>query len=623
MTRSSDLLVEHVRRDRPPPGQLASWYTQGHSDGFGDRLLMSDNTGEPSLELLRFRPELALAPGFERALRDRVARLSHLHHGSLATVRAVERLEPDHNLALVSTYTPGRRLSEAVGRARGPGFALSLIRQITPALATLQQEGSDVAHGAVAANRITVTPDGRLVILEHVLGSAIDALDLPASRLWSDLGLIVPATGGGEHPRIDGRTDIVQLALIALALMLGRRVRPEEYPGQIPQLLDDLAHSVGRYSPTLFPPLRRWVERALQVRGPVFESTIDANEALDELPDERGPHSADESARKRPQAHPSRAPERSEVVAFRPQVVPVESVAPSPHIDVEPIATPSRHGTLFASIGDQHPPALEAIEPTKEIAAAGGRTASLRSLVAVLSLCVIGEAAWIVRCSTARIRCAAFVRGHGAIAGRRRRGVRRWNARRCNPARRQGRCAHPIDPCAARRCRSPRTPRRAPLVRLRACRRRRAPPPSLPAANPSSQAGGIRLSSPVPLQVLEGDRVLGSTATGSIVLSAGRHELQLVNNAVGYSAPLVVDVRAGQVATRTISLPAGRMSVNALPWAEVWIDGKPVGETPLGNLSVSLGEHTILFRHPQFGEHRQTALVRSDALARISIDLRR
>ena len=154
-----------------------------------------------------------------------------------------------------------------------------------------------------------------------------------------------------------------------------------------------------------------------------------------------------------------------------------------------------------------------------------------------------------------------------------------------------------------------------------------SPPPRtaavLPAANPSSQAGGIRLSSPVALQVLEGDRVLGSTATGSIVLSAGRHELQLVNNAVGYSAPLVVDVRAGQVATRTISLPAGRMSVNALPWAEVWIDGKPVGETPLGNLSVALGEHTILFRHPQFGEHRQTALVRSDALARISIDLRR
>ena len=41
---------------------LASWYTPGRSDGFGDRLLMFDNTGSEALELLRQRPQLSNIP---------------------------------------------------------------------------------------------------------------------------------------------------------------------------------------------------------------------------------------------------------------------------------------------------------------------------------------------------------------------------------------------------------------------------------------------------------------------------------------------------------------------------------------------------------------------------------
>ena len=53
---------------RPAPQKpLASWYTQGLSDGLGDRLLMFDNSDAPSLELLRFHPHLAQVPGFETA----------------------------------------------------------------------------------------------------------------------------------------------------------------------------------------------------------------------------------------------------------------------------------------------------------------------------------------------------------------------------------------------------------------------------------------------------------------------------------------------------------------------------------------------------------------------------
>ena len=56
--------------------------------------------------------------------------------------------------------------------------------------------------------------------------------------------------------------------------------------------------------------------------------------------------------------------------------------------------------------------------------------------------------------------------------------------------------------------------------------------------------------------------------------------------------------RPAEVTLKLTSTPAG---------AEVWIDGKPFGETPLGNLEVPIGTHELLLRHPDVGEHRHVA----------------
>jgi serine/threonine-protein kinase len=62
----------------------------------------------------------------------------------------------------------------------------------------------------------------------------------------------------------------------------------------------------------------------------------------------------------------------------------------------------------------------------------------------------------------------------------------------------------------------------------------------------------------------------------------------------------------------------GRVSINAVPWAQVSIDGKQIGDTPLGNVTVPVGEHEIVFRHPQLGERRRMILVKSGVLTRVS-----
>jgi serine/threonine-protein kinase len=67
-------------------------------------------------------------------------------------------------------------------------------------------------------------------------------------------------------------------------------------------------------------------------------------------------------------------------------------------------------------------------------------------------------------------------------------------------------------------------------------------------------------------------------------------------------------------------VPSGRLSINAVPWAEVWLDGRAIGQTPVGNVLASIGPHEVVFRHPSLGERRQTVDVVADTTTRVGID---
>ena len=127
----------------------------------------------------------------------------------------------------------------------------------------------------------------------------------------------------------------------------------------------------------------------------------------------------------------------------------------------------------------------------------------------------------------------------------------------------------------------------------------------------------------MPVQLFENGKLLGTNQTDRVMVSAGSHQIEVVNEALGYRVIHSVQVPAGKVAPITIKLPNGTIALNAIPWAEVWIDGQKVGETPIGNLSVSVGSHEIIFRHPDLGEQRQTVTVTLATPARVTIDLRK
>ena len=136
-------------------------------------------------------------------------------------------------------------------------------------------------------------------------------------------------------------------------------------------------------------------------------------------------------------------------------------------------------------------------------------------------------------------------------------------------------------------------------------------------------SGWVSVATPVEVQLYENDRLLGSSRTDRIMVSVGRHDLVIVNEALGYRLAQTIQVTPGQVARIKPDWPQGTIAINALPWAEVWIDGQRIGETPIGNTPIAIGPHEVLFRHPDLGEQNYKTTVTLATPARLSVDLRK
>jgi hypothetical protein len=146
---------------------------------------------------------------------------------------------------------------------------------------------------------------------------------------------------------------------------------------------------------------------------------------------------------------------------------------------------------------------------------------------------------------------------------------------------------------------------------------------ALPAVERSMLAGSVAVTAPVPMQVLLRGRVVATTEAESFMLPVGNQELEFVNQNVGYRARRTVNVQAGKTASVRLEAPAGTVHINAVPWAEVFMDGQRIGETPIGNLQAPIGSRELVFRHPELGERKATVLVTLKAPARLSMDLRK
>ena len=144
---------------------------------------------------------------------------------------------------------------------------------------------------------------------------------------------------------------------------------------------------------------------------------------------------------------------------------------------------------------------------------------------------------------------------------------------------------------------------------------------SLAGQTGAAASGTLTVDSPIEVRILESGQLLGLSNGAPIVLAAGKHQLDLINESLDLRVNRSVTIESNKSAKLAVFPPTGTLSVNAAPWAEVFVDGHSVGVTPLGALSLPIGSHEVVWRHPQFGERRRTVAVGAQAPARVAMDL--
>jgi len=672
------------------------------TDGLGERLIATDaGTGEP-LQILRLRAELTAVPSFEFAVRERTARLMNFRHAYYARVRRVDRLHPDGTLAIVSDHVEGTRLSEIlrVAHARGlrldTNAALCLIRQILQAVALLHDNARDASHGAIAPERIVVTPHARVVLVEHVAGSALERLQSSRERLWQEFRVAIPSSAG--LARFDHRADVNGIGMSALALLLGRPIEAAEFPHALPDLLRQArARSPLGHEEPLSDALHTWLRRALHVD--VRRAFSSAPEALAGLDEALG---SDPSYLPAPVALESFLSQYAAFALHRAAPPPAGRAAPpSQQQEVvppallpdtgDPVDRPHQEPVRRGRTSGAAPPDAAELQDradaetgVDEALREQGRGLRLRRLrVPGLLLLAIALAALGVQwCRPAAAGPSAtlnvqsnppgveiFVDGVNrgmtpatlaVPAGSHILELRGQGVPRVIPlqipagghvsqylefadAPTTGMLVVYSQPEGALvvvdghpRGNTPLTlaglepgdhevllqsnagsSRHVVTVLAGTTASLVAPRMPAPAAGPVS--GWISVNAPFTIEIHEDGRLIGTSDTDLVMLAAGRHVLELINRPLGLRQPHVVQVTPGKVATVAVDLPKGTVNLNASPWAEVWIDGARVGETPIGNLELPIGPHELVFRHPELGEQRHAVSVTTSAPVRLSV----
>lgn len=275
---------EHTR------GWRQRW--RGFRDDIGDRVVVETVSGMRSEGLLLV-PELCADDGVLSYLAHAVAEGSDIRHPAVRNPRQLERLSSHGRAVLVSDYTPGLRLAAWLASRQGvppsTGTILHIAKQILDGLTALASHAPAMHHGALGLARIILAADGRILLAEAGVGLLLGRRsDLDADRKWRQYRVASPVAPPRGH--LAEATDVCQLGVVVLELLLGRPIAPNEYPGNLALLLGAAQETdfLGNRAP-LGGALFEWLSVLLGLDDVRGGATIAlATEMLDELLTDEG-----------------------------------------------------------------------------------------------------------------------------------------------------------------------------------------------------------------------------------------------------------------------------------------------------------------------------------------------
>jgi serine/threonine-protein kinase len=113
---------------------------------------------------------------------------------------------------------------------------------------------------------------------------------------------------------------------------------------------------------------------------------------------------------------------------------------------------------------------------------------------------------------------------------------------------------------------------------------------------------------------------LRDQAVGELV-RLGKSAVPALEEALGAEDPAIRQAAAEALAG--IGITVGTLKLRIRPWANVSVDGRAVGTTPLRALTLVAGDHAVRLDHPQFDPLVLTATVRAGLTTELDVDLRR
>jgi hypothetical protein len=112
-----------------------------------------------------------------------------------------------------------------------------------------------------------------------------------------------------------------------------------------------------------------------------------------------------------------------------------------------------------------------------------------------------------------------------------------------------------------------------------------------------------------------------AVAAGARRLTPGRHVVEVVRqDVVGVQQETLV-IEPGQTLRRRYTADEyGWLQVVVIPWAEVFVGGQSIGQTPMGKVKAALGEHTLALRHPE-AQETQTVVIEQGETTLVRVEL--
>ncbi len=134
----------------------------------------------------------------------------------------------------------------------------------------------------------------------------------------------------------------------------------------------------------------------------------------------------------------------------------------------------------------------------------------------------------------------------------------------------------------------------------------------------SSIPGWVAVFAPFEVSASERGRAVRIDEHNLIMLSPGAHDITFRNQRFGFEDTRRIDIEPAKTTRVSILPPRSSITISANEPAEVWLDGEPVGQTPLLDLPADVGTREVRLRNAAGVERSRMIIV---TVAPVTVDV--